>query len=380
MSTTRAKASHARTSRAKTTPASAQSSSPLDLAIIGSGPAALSAALYAARAGHRVAVFERSNIGGALFEIAQISNYPGYTGPGRDLAATMRHQAESAGAAINYGECTTIRRLDPATLTPVAPSASVDPPAPTNASASVDSSTLTNASAAVNPSASDRPALFELTIDGEPVRARAVLLATGSEPRPLTFTLAVPVSYCALCDADLAQGQDIAVIGGGNSAVQESLGLAPLVKSLTLISHSALKAEPHLQSQLRALSNVVVREHLEPTPKLLNTFDRVFIFIGKRPATTCVASLAASTPDFYDAAGYIRTTPASVDAPRTVSAPVDTSPANSSAASTTPSHQTLIPGLYVAGDLRSGSVRQVVTAAGDGAAAAVEISQFLRTA
>ena len=341
---------HAKTPRTKTTPASARSSSLLDLAIIGSGPAALSAALYAARAGHRVAVFERSNIGGALFEIAQISNYPGYTGPGRDLAATMRHQAESAGAAINYGECTTIRRLDPATLTPVAPSAP------------------------------DRPALFELTIDGEPVRARAVLLATGSEPRPLPFTLAVPVSYCALCDADLAKGQDIAVIGGGNSAVQESLGLAPLVKSLTLISHSALKAEPHLQSQLRALSNVVVREHLEPTPELLNTFDRVFIFIGKRPATTCVASLAASTPDFYDAAGYIRTTPASVDAPRTVSTPVNTSPANSSAASTTPSHQTLIPGLYVAGDLRSGAVRQVVTAAGDGAAAAVEISQFLRTA
>ena len=340
MSTTYAKTARTKATHANTTPASAQSSSPLDLAIIGSGPAALSAALYAARAGHRVAVFERSNIGGALFEIAQISNYPGYTGPGRDLAATMRHQAESAGAAINYGECTAIRPLKP----------------------------------------SAAPALFELTIDGEPVRARAVLLATGSEPRPLPFTLAVPVSYCALCDADLAKGQDIAVVGGGNSAVQESLGLAPLVKSLTLISHSALKAEPHLQSQLRALSNVVVREHLEPTPELLNTFGRVFIFIGKRPATTCVASLASSTPDFYDAAGYIRTTPASVDAPRTVSAPVDTSPANSSAASTTPSHQTLIPGLYVAGDLRSGAVRQVVTAAGDGAAAAVEISQFLRTA
>ena len=338
MSTTYAKTPRTKASRANTTSASAQSSSPLDLAIIGSGPAALSAALYSARAGHRVAVFERSNIGGALFEIAQISNYPGYTGPGRDLAATMRHQAESAGAAINYGECTAIRCLDPSTP--------------------------------------DRPALFELTIDGEPVRARAILLATGSEPRPLPFTLAVPVSYCALCDADLAKGQDIAVVGGGNSAVQESLGLAPLVKSLTLISHSALKAESHLQSQLRALSNVVVREHLEPTPELLNTFDRVFVFIGKRPATTCVASLAASTPDFYDAAGYIRTTPASVDAPRTVSAPVD----NPSAASATPSHQTLIPGLYVAGDLRSGAVRQVVTAAGDGAAAAVEISQFLLTA
>lgn len=290
----------------------------LDLAIIGSGPAALSAALYAARAGLRVSVFERANIGGALCEIAQISNYPGFTGPGRDLAATMRRQAESAGVTIAYGECTAIRSLEPSA----------------------------NSAA---------PARFELTIDGEPVRARTVLLATGSEPRPLPFALTTPVSYCALCDADLAKGQDIAVVGGGNSAVQESLALAPLVKSLTLITHSALKAEPHLITQLRALRSVTIREHLEPTPDLLNTFARVFVFIGKRPATACVADLAASTPDFYDAAGYVRGGHGSA-------------------------HQTAIPGLYVAGDLRSDALRQVVTATGDGAAAAVEISQSLRSA
>ena len=302
----------------------------LDLAIIGSGPAALSAALYAARAGLRVSVFERANIGGALCEIAQISNYPGFTGPGRDLAAAMRRQAESAGATIAYGECTAIRSLEP----------------------SAASATPASDTTAAQPAT---PARFELTIDGEPVRARTVLLATGSEPRPLPFALTVPVSYCALCDADLAKGQDIAVVGGGNSAVQESLGLAPLVKSLTLITHSALKAEPHLITQLRALRSVTIREHLEPTPDLLNTFARVFVFIGKRPATACVADLAASTPDFYDAAGYVRG-------------------GHDSA------HQTAIPGLYVAGDLRSDALRQVVTAAGDGAAAAVEISQSLHSA
>ena len=302
----------------------------LDLAIIGSGPAALSAALYAARAGLRVSVFERANIGGALCEIAQISNYPGFTGPGRDLAATMRRQAESAGVTITYGECTAIRSLEP----------------------SAASATPASDTTAAQPAT---PARFELTIDGEPVRARTVLLATGSEPRPLPFALTVPVSYCALCDADLAKGQDIAVVGGGNSAVQESLGLAPLVKSLTLITHSALKAEPHLITQLRALRSVTIREHLEPTPDLLNTFARVFVFIGKRPATTCVADLTASTPDFYDAAGYVRGGHGSA-------------------------HQTAIPGLYVAGDLRSDALRQVVTATGDGAAAAVEISQSLRSA
>lgn len=308
----------------------ATSTTVLDLAIIGSGPAALSAALYAARAGLRVSVFERANIGGALCEIAQISNYPGFAGPGRDLAATMRRQAESAGVAIAYGECTAIRPLEPS--------------AASAAPASDDTS--------AQPAA---PARFELTIDGEPVRARTVLLATGSEPRPLPFTLATPVSYCALCDADLAKGQDIAVVGGGNSAVQESLGLAPLVKSLTLITHSVLKAEPHLITQLRALRSVTIREHLEPTPDLLNTFARVFVFIGKRPATTCVADLAAFTPDFYDAAGYVRGGHGSA-------------------------HQTAIPGLYVAGDLRSDALRQVVTATGDGAAAAVEISHSLRSA
>ena len=329
----------------------------LDLAIIGSGPAALSAALYAARASLRVSVFERANIGGALCEIAQISNYPGFTGPGRDLAAAMRRQAESAGVTITYGECTAIRLLEPSA----------------NSATSASGNTSANTAAPARPATpatSASPARFELIIDDELVRARTVLLATGSEPRPLPFALTVPVSYCALCDADLAKGQDIAVVGGGNSAVQESLGLAPLVKSLTLITHSALKAEPHLITQLRALPNVTVREHLEPTPDLLNTFARVFVFIGKRPATTCLADLAASTPDFYDAAGYVRT----------VSAPVDSSIAPASTAPSVPSHQTPIPGLYVAGDLRSGALRQVVTAAGDGAAAAVEISQSLRSA
>lgn len=317
----------------------------LDLAIIGSGPAALSAALYAARAGLRVSVFERANIGGALCEIAQISNYPGFTGPGHDLAATMRRQAEAAGVTIAYGECTAIR--------PLKPSAASAAPASNDASA--HTAAPAHPATPANPASDATPARFELTIDGEPVRARTALLATGSEPRPLPFALTAPVSYCALCDAELAKGQNIAVVGGGNSAVQESLGLAPLVKSLTLITHSALKAEPHLIAQLRALRSVTVREHLEPTPDLLNTFARVFVFIGKRPATTCVADLAASTPDFYDAAGYVRGGHGSA-------------------------HQTAIPGLYVAGDLRSDALRQVVTAAADGAAAAVEISQSLRSA
>lgn len=280
----------------------------LDVAIIGGGPAAMTAALYLARAGRQVRVYERGSLGGALMEIGHIANYPGYTGSGKDLAERLHAQAQAAGAEFAYGECTDI-----------------------------------------SPSADG----FGLTIDDEIISARAVLVATGSEPRKLGFEIEPPVSYCVLCDSDLAKGQKVAVIGGANSAVQESLQLAPLVKSLTLISHSPLKADQCLQNQLTQQPNVEIRENLEPDAELLAEFERVFVFIGKQPATSCLGELRS--PDLCDAQGYLLT--------------------GQDGAST---HQTRVPGLFAAGDVRSGVVRQVITAAGDGAAAAVEIGRYLQ--
>lgn len=298
----------------------------LDLAIIGSGPAALGAALYAARAGLQVTVFERNAIGGVLPQIPRLANYPGFQGSGAELGEAMRSQALSAGARIEYGSVATVQRA-----------------------------------AAYG---------FTLTVDDgtQPVAARAVLVATGSEPRTLTFDLSVPVSYCALCDADLAKGQRVAVVGGANSAVQEALYLAPLVRELVLITHSQLKADACLVEKLRAQSNITVRENVEPSPELLNDFDRVFVFIGKRPATSAVQGLATegsaagdsaagvAAADLFDEQGYLRT-------------------GQGVGAS---SHVTILPGLFAAGDVRSGAVRQVVTAAADGAAAALEIAQYLK--
>lgn len=287
----------------------------IDLAIIGAGPAALTAATYAARAGLKTTVFERGTVGGALAEISHIGNFPGFDGPGPELAKSMRSQAESFGAQFTYGECTYIEQS---------------------------------------------PAGFTLTIDGESYSARAVLVATGSEPRPLdpaiTQSVTKPISYCALCDGDLVKGQNIAVVGGANSALQEALYLAGLAAKVTIISHSEIKSDASLKNRVAATPNIEILPATEPTADLLNQFDHIFVYIGKRPATTFLQPLTAvAHSQLFDDQGYLCTI----------------SPSR---------HATPVEGLFVAGDVRSGALRQAITAAADGAAAAVEVSEYLKTA
>ena len=258
----------------------------LDLAIIGSGPAAFSAAIYVARAGFSVKIFEKAAIGGAINEIVKLENYPGFVGTGAELAQNFKSQAKKWGVEIEYEEITSL----------------------------------------------------------DDIKARAILVATGSEPRPLDFEVNVPVSYCALCDAPLYKGKNIAVVGGGNSAVSEAIYLAGLVGSLTLFSHSKLKAEACLVKQLSALKNVTIHENIEINAAKLDDFAAVFVFIGKRPATSFLPK------EILDQDGYIKTK----------------------------GHATTISGLFAAGDVRSGSIKQAIVAAGDGAAAAIEIIDFLR--
>lgn len=284
----------------------------LDVAIIGSGPAALSAATYLGRAGIKAQLFERSNIGGELANISHIANYPGFDGAGAELAKRMRAQAEQVGAQIDYGECQSLAQ-------------------------SADG--------------------FTLQIDDATVQARRVLIATGSRPKTLSFTPAAPVSYCALCEADLVHGKNVAVLGGANSAFQEAIYLAGVVDRLTLITHSAVKADQILRTELEHCPNVQIVENTEPTPELLSEFDHVFVFIGKLPATDFLRNVKSeSGANILDRKGYIITE--------------NRGPGRQ--------HQTSVSGLFAAGDVRQGMIAQVVTAAADGAAAALELIESLR--
>lgn len=301
-----------------------------NLVIIGGGPAALTAGLYAARAGLATQIFERANIGGLLGEISQLDNYPGFEGAGADLATVMRRQAEVAGVQIQYGECTAVRPLSDGDA------ASLASPASSTPNTSLTSSTSAPGSG------------FELIIDGVAVRAGAVLVATGASPKPLPFSVTPPVSYCALCDGALAKNRNVVVVGGANAAAQESLYLSRLARAVTIITHSKLKADAILQNQLAATSNIIVIEEQEPTPDFLNQFDYVFVFIGRQPATGFLGALASGC-QLLDSKSYVLTK----------------------------NYMTAIPGLFAAGDVRAGSLRQVVTAAGDGANAATTISAWL---
>ena len=160
----------------------------IELAVIGGGPAGLTAALYAARAGRSVAVFEGSGFGGQITLSPLVENYPGLGAvSGMELGDRMYAQAEAAGAELTFSGVQRIERNTDGTF-------------------------------------------FLETEDG-PVSARAVIYAAGAKPR----TLGLPgeeelvgrgVSYCALCDGPFFDGQDVAVAGGGNTAFEDALFLA----------------------------------------------------------------------------------------------------------------------------------------------------------
>ncbi len=299
----------------------------LDLAIIGSGPAALSAALYAARLGLTVRILEKSVYGGTLAEISDLRNYPGFQGDGITLAKQMHDQVSAyPSVSLSRMACTDL---------------SVKSPMPE-----------------AQDSDQKNTQYFELTLDDEEqLPSRTVLVASGASHRHLPFELKVPVSYCALCDGELARGKRVAVVGGANAAVQESMFLAKLAKSIDLYTHSQLKADAVLQTELRQFANIIVHEWVEPTAELLNKFDYVFVFIGQTPDTKFLCQLPGY-PQLLDSSGYLLT-------------------GKSAANKSDLSHETRISGLFAAGDVRSGVIHQVITVAGDGAAAAIEIAQSL---
>ena len=290
-----------------------------DLIIIGSGPAAMSAASYAGRDKKSPQVFEKGNMGGLVSIISQIDNYPGFMGEGLDLAKSMREQAESAGAKFHYGECTAIEKHE------------------------------------------HDGANFKLVIDDcDEYFAKTVLVATGTERRKLGIPgeESARVSYCATCDAPLTRGEHVVVVGAGNSAVQESFHLLKYCESVTLLVRSKLSCDDLLQKRLKAEPRIHIEYGFRASEireqgnelQIVSDEDKViqgghiFVFIGATASTAFLDEELLS-----DDRSII----------------------------TDSNMMTSWPGLFAAGDCRRDSVHQVVTAAGEGAAAAIAVGDFL---
>ena len=301
-----------------------------DVVIVGAGPAGLAAAIYASRARLRTLVLDESIPGGQVKTTHKVSNYPGFPDDvkGADLAVAFARQAERFGADI--------RRAVEITRHDLAGSVKT----------------------------------LELD-EEETVEARAVIVATGAKPRPL----GVPgedvfkgrgISYCATCDGAYFEGKDIHVIGGGNSAVEESLFLTQFARSVTIVhqfddfqaepaSVQEARSNPKIQVLLSheprafhgetALARLEVEDLKTKQRKVLAT-DGVFVFIGMVPRTDLLASCVPLA-----AGGYVETTDAM---------------------------ETPIPGLYAAGDIRVKRFRQITTAVADGTIAALAAQKYLR--
>lgn len=266
----------------------------LDLAIIGSGPAALTAAMYASRAGLTVEIFEKNRMGGSLPDVSELTNFPGFEGSGQELANRMLTQNQKLGVYSEFGLCTSIKPF---------------------------------------------------IIDKEEKFVRSVLIATGTEPIHLDLPTTKPVFYTVPSEAENFISKNVLIIGGGNTAVSEALYLAKTtVKSLSLISHTRIKAEKKLVDELRSLKHVTIYENTEPTIEFLNSFDGIFVLVGRKPTTSFLPE------ELLDEDGFIVTDK---------------------------NYMTKIPGVFAAGDVRSGTLKQPLAAAADGAVAAINVSDFL---
>ncbi|MFC7608838.1 thioredoxin-disulfide reductase [Teichococcus aestuarii] len=305
------------------------------LLILGAGPAGYTAAIYAARAGLEPLIVAGMQPGGQLTITTEVENYPGFAAPiqGPWLMEQMREQAEHVGARIHHDLITAV-------------DFAAGPP-------------------------------FRCTGDsGDSYEAEAVVIATGAQAK----WLGIPgekelsgfgVSACATCDGFFYRNKDVAVIGGGNSAVEEALYLSNLARHVTLIHRrDTLRAERILQKRLMAKSNVTILWNTLTEQVLAETggrtpvarglalrdrdtgrarelaVDGVFVAIGHAPAT----SLFKGQLDM-DAEGYLVTAP---DSTRTSRA-----------------------GIFAAGDVQDRVYRQAVTAAGTGCMAALEAEKFL---
>lgn len=299
-----------------------------DVIIIGGGPAGLAAGIYAARAVLKTVLLEKGMPGGLVANTDFIENYPGFPEglSGAELAMQMQNQAVRFGLEI---KSTSVEAIEP-----------------------VDSNG------------------FKVTTEDGVMHAATVILATGASPKLLQVKGEKEfhgrgVSYCATCDGAFFKDKTVAVVGGGDAAVEEALYLTKFASKVHIIHRRGeLRATKVIQEKakqnskiefqwysvveeikgIQTVERVVLRDTRDSTTRELDV-DGVFIYIGTEPSSELVANLVE-----LDAQGYVITDE---------------------------EMRTSQPGLFAAGDVRKKLLRQVVTAVADGAIAAVSAEKYL---
>lgn len=303
----------------------------LDLVVIGAGPAGLSAAIYAQRAMLSGVVLEQESVGGQVVLTSEVDNYPGVpNADGYSLVEAMQKQAIDLGSTIRLENVESVSRLD--------------------------------------------DGIFEVVTPQDTYHSKAVIVAGGASPRAAGFEGEAKfkghgVSYCATCDGMFYRGKHVFVIGGGNSAAEEALFLTKFADKVTMVVRKdhlraqaavAMQVEQNEKIEIRFNTSVVAVDG-DNLPKSISFRDNVtdevvtesygegsfgvFVFVGRVPASELLRGLVQ-----VDEAGYIITD-------------------ERMATSTT--------GLFAAGDIRQKPLRQIVTAASDGAIAATSVAAYL---
>jgi len=300
-----------------------------EVIIVGAGPAALSAAIYTTREDIDTLLFERGVPGGLAAITDWVDNYPGFAEgiAGLELAGNLQKQAERFGAVIELGEVLKIH---------------------------------------------DEGEWKRLETTSGDMLARAVLIATGSDYKKIGVPgeqeyYARGVHYCATCDGAFYRDKRLVIVGGGNSAVQETMFLTRFATHIDLLVRSTIKASDVLQKELQKyVDDGKVTVHLGTTTdeivgennsvtKVVGTqdgkkvefpTDGVFVFVGLKPNS-----------EFLEGSGI------ELDHIHLVKSDENL--------------QTNMPGVFVAGDIRSGATMQIASAAGEGATAALKIREYL---
>lgn len=298
-----------------------------DVVMVGAGPTALSAAIYTTREDLDTVLFEKGVIGGLASITDWVDNYPGFPEgiSGLDLGENLRKQAERFGAVIELGEVTSL---------------------------------------------SSKDGLIDLETTSGQIQAKTVLIATGSDYKRIGVPgeeeyFARGVHYCATCDGAFYRDKRLVVIGGGNSAVQEAIFLTKYANHIDLLVRGPkMRASEVLQKDLAKHKDKIMVHFNTPTEEIVAEDNRivkvigikdgkrtdfmtdgVFVFVGLKPNTEFLQGKID-----LDEIGLIKT-----DA----------------------NLQTNIPGIFAAGDVRSGATMQIASAAGEGATAALMMRKYM---